>query len=422
MKDAFNPATRQDPSNGRSVPLARQLLLVVGLMPLLAGCDAEEAIETDVAAAAPVGCVASMQWITNPDPPGEIATSETFCDFYQFVWQWFLDLTQPVATGSDQRRWEELPIWQHGQGDQCANPLLGSTGTPGSLFVRTVKSDGSPFEPEIPDRRGQAGGGWALFDQNGNVVFYNVRYNQIECDATSSGFLPGTMEIKTSWRQIDPAEQSRYYAIEAIVEGVSSDPILLGLVGFHLVRNTQRHPEFIWATFEHLGNAPDSANPQPAPSAGWSFTSAECAQCLPNGCPGCLFNTPDTSAKGLTGPATEVTRVHRDGTGHNFSSNPNNNALNVAAIDTLNAQLVGPGGYLHSLPENDPMAVWKNYFLVGAVWTTGGLVSDSLNQRGSLQIANTTMETFHQNLNCFSCHGYNPASPLSVSHIYESLR
>jgi hypothetical protein len=106
----------------------------------------------------------------------------------------------------------------------------------------------------------------------------------------------------------------------------------------------------------------------------------------------------------------------------------NNNDTNRANIDTLNAQLVGPGGILTQLPASSPMAVWKNYFLVGGLWTHGGV--DSLfpdggasEQRGSLELANMTMETFFQqpNQNCFTCHEYRQTQPLNVSHLVKGL-
>jgi hypothetical protein len=70
------------------------------------------------------------------------------------------------------------------------------------------------------------------------------------------------------------------------------------------------------------------------------------------------------------------------------------------------------------------MAVWKNYFLAGGLWTNGGVGSTGTDvQRGSLELANLTMETFFQqpNQNCFTCHQYTPSSPLDVSHIIQNL-
>ena len=106
--------------------------------------------------------------------------------------------------------------------------------------------------------------------------------------------------------------------------------------------------------------------------------------------------------------------------------NGNRNGLNKFTIDTLNAQLVGPQGILTALPSSSPMAVFANYTMEGALWTNGGMTStDVNNQRGSLELANTTMETFEQspppatNNNCFACHQFETATPLQVSHIYQ---
>ncbi len=46
--------------------------------------------------------------------------------------------------------------------------------------------------------------------------------------------------------------------------------------------------------------------------------------------------------------------------------------------------------------------------------------------RGSLFLSNTTMETYHQNLNCFTCHNQpDTAKPsfgaFELSHIYSEI-
>jgi hypothetical protein len=222
-------------------------------------------------------------------------------------------------------------------------------------------------------------------------------YNPTECEATSAGFKPNTIEIKTSWCVLASQDPSYYVMNATINTGTSQMPVILGLVGFHLVINTANHPEFVWATFEHKENAPDCTKPQQTPASGWSFTSQACAACLVN-------QTPDQCSQCMTGG--------------------NNNDTNRANIDMLNDQLVGPLGLLTQLPASSPMAVWKNYFLAGSLWTNGGVASGGADaQRGSLELANTTMETFAQDpsTNCFSCHNYNPSSPLKVSHIVNSL-
>jgi hypothetical protein len=380
----------------------------------------------------PAPCPAVATWITAPNPPTEIGGpnpppvgNETNCQFYQFAYQWFFDMTQPAGT-SGERKFETLNVYQPNQTNQCAAPATGKASIAKALFVRTPKPKTNDFVPVVPQDIEQATGS-PLYDQNGNVVLYYVLYSPNECQATSSGFVPNTIEIKTSWRILKSADPA-YYTMTATVPGLPNNPTTLGLVGFHLVINTQLHPEFVWATFEHVNNAPNCTNPQAPPTAGWSFLSANCATCLQqngvNGCPQCNFNNPPpspTPTPGITGPPNQVCRVYSDGTDPGSTTNGNDNDTNRFNIDTLNSQIAG---FLAQLPSNSPMAVWKNYTLVSGLWTNGGVPSGGTDvQRGSLEAANTTMETFFQqpNQNCFSCHGYVQATPLTVSHIVSDL-
>lgn len=419
-------------------------LLCVGLF----ACKPTETTQTTPAASPATGvaqstasptpqpCTADAGWISSPNPPTEIGgpnpppvANETNCQFYQFAYQWFFAMTQPVGT-SGERKFETLNVYQPNQTSQCsAKQLTGRANIAKAFFVRTPKPKVNDFNSVIPEDIEQATGD-PLYDQNGNVVLYYVLYSPNECQATSAGFQPNTIEIKTSWRILstnDPA----YYTMTATVQGLSPNPVTLGLVGFHLVINTQLHPEFVWATFEHVNNAPDCTNPQAPPAAGWSFLSAACATCLQqngvNGCSQCNFNndptggTPPPGGYGLTGTPTQVCRVYNDGTDPGSTTGGNNNDTNRFNIDTLNSQIAG---FLSQLSSDNPMAVWKNYKLVAGLWTNGGVDSGGNDvQRGSLEAANTTMETFFQqpSQNCFTCHAYDHTQPLGVSHIVSDL-
>jgi len=409
------------------------LLLCIGVF----ACSRSETNQprpaaTEVASASPTPqpCPASASWITAPNPPTEIGGpnpppvgNETNCQFYQFAYQWFFAMTQPVGT-SGERKFETLNVYQPNKTNQCAvTALTGRANIAKALFVRTPKPTTNDFVPVIPEDIAQATG-TPLYDQNGNVVLYYVLYSPNECQATASGYLPNTMEIKASWRILKSADPA-YYTMTATVAGLPNNPVTLGLVGLHLVINTQLHPEFVWATFEHVNNAPNCTNPQAPPAAGWSFLSSSCATCLQqngvNGCPQCNFNVAPTTPPGITGPATQVCRVYSDGTDPGSMTNGNNNDTNRFNIDTLNSQIAG---FLSQLPVTSPMSVWKNYTLVSGLWTNGGVPSGGADvQRGSLEAANTTMETFYQqpNHNCFSCHNYVQQTPLTVSHIVSDL-
>src|SRR5205814_7417367 len=133
--------------------------------------------------------------------------------------------------------------------------------------------------------------------------------------------------------------------------------------------------------------------------------------------------TPTPPGKpGLVGTPSQVCRVYHDGTDSGSTTNGNNNDTNRFNIDTLNSQIAA---FLSQPPFNSgSMAIWKNYTLVSGLWTNGGVDSSTPNeQRGSLEAANTTMETFfqQQGKNCFSCHGFKHTQPLTVSHIISDL-
>lgn len=398
-------------------------------------------------------CAASPAWISNPQPPSEVASSETFCDFYQFSWQWFLAQASPAdpAKPNGERVFEATNrvVVPGGGTNQCAKTgVSGRAAAIKALAIRTLK----PNDFEL----GQADGS-PLYDQSGNVLYYSMWYSPEECQATATGFTTGTMEIKTAWRVL-PAADPTYLTMNATVPVVSAGgatsqkTVVLGLVGFHIVNWTSQHPEMIWATFEHKANAPLCAGTSAAPASGWSLTSAAAAACLaanpsPNGqlpaaCASFDLDQAPTATQPIptSGTPNQVCELFKNGTDSGAAVNGNDNAANALAIDQLNQALVGPGGLLTALPAGDPMAVWANYQMIGGLWTKSGQASGApppvpsmqgpanaaSPQRGSLELANVTMETYEQGPtsyvpNCFGCHNYTPATPLTVSHIATQL-
>ena len=77
--------------------------------------------------------------------------------------------------------------------------------------------------------------------------------------------------------------------------------------------------------------------------------------------------------------------------------------------------------YLTRVQEQAPV---KEQRTTGSLWTNGGVPAGGTDvQRGSLELANATMETFFQqpSNNCFTCHQFQAAAPLCVSHIINGL-
>ena len=404
-------------------------------------------------------CPASADWINNPQSgPAEVANGNNaqLCQFYQFSWQWFLAMMNQTPGGTtrnyqNQQQYPQL---------QAANSCNSSNSKP-AFFVRTIKNQDNKLGDFIlPEDAEQALNSAVIYDQQGKVVLYEVRFSINECAAaetipTPTNFQPGTIEMKIAYRQITSAEAPNYITVNADInqDGKIDPTELLGMVGFHLVINTPDHPEFIWATFEHKQNVPECQLPPAQNAPAWSFTSAECAADLPNPRK-CGFNvtpTPSGSPSGSPTPIplaggtpTQICRVYHDSS----KTGDDKFAMNVFDIDSLNTQMTGPNGIITGISQG-PLAVLKNYQMVGALWVNQDTTSPSFpnasgsplpsgNQRGSIQLANATMETTAQqgfgappytgtdNLqpaaNCFACHGYDPkAGNVAVSHIFDDI-
>jgi hypothetical protein len=379
-------------------------------------------------------CEADIKWITDSSLPSEIAKDESFCDFYQFSWQWFLAQGQEVTNErvNQERVFEQNRIYQvSGIKDQCSLPaIVGRTASFEHSEPRIRKSD---------DHEKAQADGHALYDQNGNILEYNIYYSPVNCQATEKGFPEKALEIKASWMMLDKYDEDYLVIAEGIGEGLQ----YYGLVGMHLAIWTPNHPEAIWATWEHKDNAPLCDGSSPIQE--YNFASKAAAKCLHkhksvDKCTEYKFNQPhDTNP--IQDKSTPINVCREYAYGSEIKSvNGNDTKANIQAIQDLNDQLVGKKGMLTQLPKNDPMHVWSNYEMIGALWTKNGAASGkppvpsmqglpdaSSLQRGSLELTNMTMETFQQGNssfvpNCFGCHNYDPTSPLGVSHIQQNLK
>ncbi len=152
--------------------------------------------------------------------------------------------------------------------------------------ARILLSSKTPTHPDnfnIDDETDQAFAG-ELFDQNGNVVVYEVLMNQIEFDYvvenelynlngqlnfSSTGAIAdfpagdydnqylGAVEIKFAWKVLeDTDKKERYFENEAYV--YNKDSVLVrkhfGLIGMHISQKTPTGKQWVWSTFEHIDN------------------------------------------------------------------------------------------------------------------------------------------------------------------------
>ncbi|HKJ02893.1 MAG TPA: hypothetical protein VJ997_10575 [Longimicrobiales bacterium] len=420
---------------------------------LVPGCAPASDEGTPPAGAATDDCPA-LDWFphaTTREPDSGGFQGDSQCAFHQWSWQAFLWLTQDDGTGRPRFMSFTRP------GD-----LLGGAATK-ALFPRMAKSK----TPEPLDEFLQAGTDGIMTDQAGRPIYYSlyvdpvyerfVTSNNLTDPAALLAFDPArtfpdsALSLKASWRVVDEGEDvSGYFTMETdvyalanrrgaiVIDTTRTASVTLALVGFHIAGRVKDHPEMIWATFEHVDNAPSVFTHEnigdapgltdPVSDRDWTFYAAGTprSQCNVN-----MASSParhlDEASQTIS-PITQVCREYRYGnlpTGDTTSAIERLAAANDANVASLN------GHVLDSLATDD---VWRNYPEVGAIWFTGndalvpGVSLDGLCVTGTLQgdecvdasgqqtarligslrLSNSTIETFTQSqstmYNCFRCH------------------
>lgn len=293
-----------------------------------------------------------------------------------------------------------------------------------------------------------------LIDQRGNLVYYDVRYNQEEYnfirgedkDQTTWLYLlrnlapkenqqfgvqmpmttttpkntAGSIMVKAAWRlKTDKDDASRYYSTTAQIynqqtKTCSSSTVLL--VGLHIANKVDPFTAWVWSSFEQIDNVPPDSDVTPKPTpppAGYSFNNGTNNPQTPGGfsykpalsptpCP-----TPGDPSKICPTPV-QVTRT-----------NPIPNTPSPGSTRDLNS-------YYQQLLKG---TVWQYYQLVITQWPSnpglGPGTPFKLMENGGIYpqnsgaafpvngAANTTMETYFQTQNdaagaggnsCMSCH------------------
>ncbi|MBV8751856.1 MAG: hypothetical protein JO328_03255 [Hyphomicrobiales bacterium] len=373
--------------------------------------------------------------IFTPDPTPQ----KEDCDFQIWSWTTFAHWVQKDKTG--QPAFLQLPTY----GDLVSgNPARMAVG-PRVLILRPrnekAKSTSSVHQPS----------GGVLVDQNGRAVYYATHMDPIYFAFTQKYFGPNNYKkasptltyplnatvFKTSWRIVQANEDtSKVFTTKAAIDLLESDgnggvklsgkiqsDVTVALVGMHVVGVVKGHPEFAWATFEQIDNAPDlpagmnPRSPDPVNTNSFTFykggTPANASNVLSTN----LTIDPNTQ---VISPITNVFRQFEYGGA---------SAIRVADIVSMNQ---------HSRSEITARkgekvdTVFAHYRLIGTAWMLantlkpgdGNMASEAI---GSIDLANATLETFVQGAgnNCFGCHdtsggsGY-PGKDINQSHIILS--
>lgn len=343
--------------------------------------------------------------VSFPQPNPHRFKSSSNLAFHEISWEYFLWLTSEAESGKFifETMYTDAAIRPESKDD--TNHILGG--------VQQANSEG------------------ILVDRNGRAVYTTMMIDKVYRDFVldhklydaeallefpgDTSFPVGALSLKAAWKIVtDGEDTSGMYARRAEIKllsddngtiGIPENPetqdgVLVALVGFHIAIVVEGHPEAIWATFEHVDNAPYVVSGQrrdkPVSDEDFTFYAAKTPMQDSN-INGKPVLTLDTATQQLT-PVTQVALQYRLGGGS--SVNQNN-------IDRLNTRM-------HSrLPAG---SIWRNYFEVGAVWF---VEKDALKPdwnpnsgedliTGSVRLSNSVIETFTQHIEseneCFSCH------------------
>jgi len=445
----------------------------------------------------------SWQCSLNPSPtvsstvPNDVVISNQFA-MNCFAWQEFIALNWAAAAG------------QRGVADPNATPaMFGSPSASGLTVWETYKDKSEVFLPlgaepkpwEAPppppacqnaaavtialqnprvqvlsmlsafgdfrlDETTQASGQW-LADQNGNLIYYDIRIDKGEFDwivknkfynadvqnkTAATGVNPtpggdyqvklpagcneggcpapqlGAIELKAAWRILtNPAEYGRYLTSQAVLispSGVCS-PATIGLVALHIIHKTALQPQFIWATFEQVDNVPPAATATPTT---FNSPNCQCTNQIPDSCltskpPSPVYQNCEAGQRVCAPNNTTPLPVTPP---YNITASCPAYAVQVTRYRPISNTTIDPvadtnTAAMQLIRSADPQSVFQYYQLVDVLWSNSPqdpytndkghpgppaplYVMQQVPEPVSLPVANTTMETYVQGMTCLNCH------------------
>jgi hypothetical protein len=321
----------------------------------------------------------------------------------------------------------KLPVWDRGNGAK--------------LLQSTSAVDRKSLIQEL-----QADRNW-LTDQNGELVRYETKVNKdiyeyirnnnlhnqegiykAFTDPARDGIRlpdgsafkpgePGSIEIKAAWRIVPPGKladfQQRYKISDATIPG-RQGKVQVALVGLHIIKKTPNSPQFVWATFEHKENAPNS-DEHPDPESKWNFYNPKAGDdVVPN------WHTPPQKVGPDRTDQTTPVQVKRE---KSFRFVDKKDSINDRMHKLIRARF--------------PESVWLNYVLVTVQWPQKPEAQPHkaterlpLGTPSPDYSANLTMETYLQGDNtpgtggpgkssCIGCHSRVASTPSFISDNQE---
>ena len=242
-------------------------------------------------------CQGDNNWLpTTPSPTFErpLPHPAPDCGFYRPAWQNFLDVTQVKNGKPAFLSFSTIPdVFPETSGVHAKSIFAAKQSGLLSLAPRALKGSNDPTTDATakpgPNTAAtinagvrQAGFAGLLIDQNGRPIFYAIHMNDafaafirdnhlttkpaVQNADPDLVFTKGSVELKSAWQVIPKgSDRPNYITTQAGVPVLKRNGDTLeidltkppteqtvALLAIHVVFVLEGHPEFVWATFEHV--------------------------------------------------------------------------------------------------------------------------------------------------------------------------
>lgn len=327
-----------------------------------------------------------------PDPSksfGEIANGvDTVWETYKATWEVFQPENvkwDPLQEGNPAGEWNSPRTLPKACPSDTKLPVIANVTKTASRFPDNVNESGQAF----------AGSFGTLTDRNGNFVRYQVLFNETSFDffvpnAATVKLSPsgpnngaftdtpdGALEVKSSWKVLclsgdcKPLDDAAdYYSRDVLfyeAENGTCELATVGLTGLHVITKTFWAPQWIWATFEHVSNAPTG----PTENDSFSFYDPACKPTedfLFTACSTQPFLAPKQVGGHAVGDPccsnAELNRFKNIG----FGDQPNQ----VTRLDRIGGSGLNEAFAAKIKADTGGKSPFSNYFLVNTQWPFNG--------------------------------------------------
>ena len=325
-----------------------------------------------------------------------------------------------------------------------------------TLGLRVMQASRMPGSFNMSKEASQAFPGnnpnW-LADKDGNLVYYEILIGKDEYDYINNNGLYnantqaahiqqnkniamplghdkvlGGLEIKAAWLSVSDPQNPKWknykLSTSVIYDPVSKDchASTIALVGMHIIRKTASQPQWIWATFEHKDNAPDTASIKSdgTVDGDYTFYSNSCTvKPVPAGCKAKVENGTSVTQ---TSCHVNVSPAYYLDTSGNCPAYPIQVSRDFAIKDSTDNHVASLNRAVQQLiASSNADSVYTHYQLVNVLWSSAAVndnappgnppltplsISGETPSLNTVPVANTMLETYAQGFNCLSCHAY----------------